>query len=77
LKPVNIGLLGLGTVGGGTARVLSSNAKEIARRAGREIHIIHAAARGLTGGNPEGTQNVVITEDAFEVVNNPEVDIVV
>ncbi len=77
MKPVNIGLLGLGTVGGGTARVLANNAAEIARRAGREIQLIHAAARGLGGSKPEGTENISITEDAFEVVNNPEVDIVV
>ncbi len=77
MKPVNIGLLGLGTVGGGTARVLANNAAEIARRAGREIQIIHAAARGLEGSKPEGTDNVEITEDAFAVVNNPDVDIVV
>ena len=77
MKPVNIGLLGLGTVGGGTARVLANNAEEIARRAGREIQLIHAAARGLGGSKPEGTENISITEDAFEVVNNPDVDIVV
>ncbi len=77
MKPVNIGLLGLGTVGGGTARVLANNAAEIARRAGREIQVVHAAARGLGDSKPEGTDNVKITEDAFEVVNNPEVDIVV
>ncbi|MDJ0832339.1 MAG: homoserine dehydrogenase [Gammaproteobacteria bacterium] len=77
MKPVNIGLLGLGTVGGGTARVLANNAAEIARRAGREIQVIHAAARGLGDSKPEGTANVDITEDAFAVVNNPEVDIVV
>ena len=78
MEPVKIGLLGLGTVGGGTARVLLNNAAEIARRAGREITVIHAAARGLQSGEkPEGTENAMITEDAFEVVNNPEVDIVV
>lgn len=77
MKPVNIGLLGLGTVGGGTARVLANNAAEIARRAGREIQVIHAAARGLQGKIPEGAEHILLTEDAFEVVNNPEVDIVV
>ncbi len=78
MEPVKIGLLGLGTVGGGTARVLLNNAAEIARRAGREIQVIHAAARGLNAGEkPEGTEQAIITEDAFEVVNNPEVDIVV
>jgi len=77
VKPVNIGLLGLGTVGGGTARVLASNAAEIARRAGREIQVIHAAARGLGTEKPQGTEHALLTEDAFEVVNNPDVDIVV
>lgn len=77
MKPVNIGLLGLGTVGGGTARVLANNAAEIARRAGRDIQVIHAAAKGLGSSRPEGTENVTLTEDAFEVVNNPEIDIVI
>ena len=77
MKPVHIGLLGLGTVGGGTARVLKDNAVEIARRAGREIQVIHAAARGLGGQIPEGVEQARLTEDAFEVVRNPEVDIVV
>ncbi len=77
MKPVNIGLMGLGTVGGGTARVLSDNATEIARRAGRQIQVVHAAARDLGGKKPPGTENVRITEDAFEVVNDPNVDIVV
>lgn len=78
MKPVTIGLLGAGTVGGGTARVLLNNASEIARRAGRDIKVIHAAARGLVADEkPEGLENAIITEDAFEVVNNPDVDIVV
>lgn len=78
LKPVNIGLLGAGTVGGGTARVLLENASEISRRAGRDIVVIHAAARGLAAGEkPAGFENVKMTDDAFEVVNNPDVDVVV
>ena len=77
MKPVNIGLMGLGTVGGGTARVLAENAAEIARRAGREIQVVHAAARDLGGSRPAGTEKAKITEDAFEVVNEPNVDIVV
>lgn len=77
MKPVHIGLLGLGTVGGGTARVLKDNAAEIARRAGREIQVVHAAARGLEGKVPEDIGGSTLTEDAFEVVANPDVDIVV
>ena len=45
MNPVKVGLLGLGTVGGGTLNVLVRNAAEIARRAGREIVVAHAAAR--------------------------------
>jgi homoserine dehydrogenase len=78
VKPVNIGLLGLGTVGGGTARVLARNADEITRRAGRGIQIVHAAARGLgPGEHPPGTEGVPITEDAFAVVDNPAVEVVI
>ncbi len=77
MKPVHIGLLGLGTVGGGTARLLKDNAEEIARRAGREIQVMHAAARGLGGQTPEGVEQARLTEDAFEVVRDPQVDIVV
>ncbi len=74
MDPVNVGILGLGTVGGGTINVLARNAKEIARRAGREIKIVAAAAREVKGCSTDG---FTITEDPFEVVNNPDVEIVV
>ncbi len=75
MKPIKVGLLGLGTVGGGTANVLARNADEIARRAGREIRITHAAAREV---NPAvNTSGIELCDDAFAVVNNPEVDIIV
>jgi len=77
LKPVNVGLLGMGTVGGGTYNVLQRNAREITRRAGRGIQVIHAAARDLDAGQFTGLDNISLTEDAFEVINNPDVDIVV
>ena len=47
MRPIHIGLLGLGTVGGGTLAVLQQNAAEIARRAGREIAVSHASSRSL------------------------------
>jgi homoserine dehydrogenase len=77
MKPINVGLLGIGTVGGGTFTVLKRNAEEIARRAGRPIQITIVAdknvelAKQVTGGACR------ITDDAFAVVNDPEVDIVV
>lgn len=75
LKPIKVGLLGLGTVGGGTANVLARNAEEIARRAGRDIIVTHAAARDVSPG--VNTSGIELTDDAFAVVNNPEIDIVV
>ena len=78
MKPVNVGLLGLGTVGGGTVSVLTRNAEEIARRAGRGIHISHAAAREFNPDRIQGLGNIgQISDDAFSVVEQPEVDIVI
>ncbi len=77
LEPVKVGLLGLGTVGGGTANVLARNAREIARRAGRGIRITRAAAREYRAEDISGIEDIQITEDAFEVVNAPEIEIVI
>jgi homoserine dehydrogenase len=77
LKPVAVGLLGLGTVGGGTLNVLVRNAAEIARRAGREILVTHAAARDYDPSRLEGLESVSLTDDAFSVVEEPSVDVIV
>jgi len=77
MKPVKIGLLGLGTVGGGTANVLLRNAEEISRRAGREIEVTHASARDVNKPRICNTDNMLLTENPLDVVNNPEIDIVV
>ncbi|NKN32469.1 homoserine dehydrogenase [Marichromatium bheemlicum] len=78
MKPVKIGLLGLGTVGGGTVSVLTNNAAEIARRAGRQIEIAHAAARTYDATAIDGLEQIgQIGEDAFAVVEDPEVEIVI
>ncbi len=76
MRPVQIGLLGLGTVGEGTARVLFKNAEEIARRAGREINIAHCCSRNQSLAAELSLTNV-LTDDPFAVVNNPDIDIVV
>ncbi len=77
MRPVKVGLLGIGTVGGGTVRVLKRNAQEISRRAGRGIEVVHAAARDLGKQRIADLQGIKLTTDPFEVVNNPEIDIVV
>ena len=77
MKPVKIGLLGLGTVGGGTATVLLRNAEEISRRVGRTLEIAQAAAKNLQGQEILDPARFNLTEDAWDVVNNPDVDVVV
>jgi homoserine dehydrogenase len=77
LDAVKVGLLGLGTVGGGTATVLIRNAEEIQARVGRPIEISHAAGLGIESQTILDPATVKLTEDAFEVVNDPEVEIVV
>ncbi len=77
MNPVKVGLLGLGTVGGGTWNVLMRNANEIARRAGRGIEICHVATRNLDPDQYPELDKAKLTDDAFVVVNDPDVDIVV
>ena len=77
MKPVKIGILGLGTVGCGTISVLARNGQEIARRAGREINIIQASARDLKKKRPCATAGIELVQDPYEVVRNPEIEVVV
>ena len=77
MKPINVGLLGLGTVGGGTLTVLRRNAGEITRRAGREIKVSMAAVRDLEKARKMAGPDLDITTDPMAVVNNPDIDIVV
>ena len=76
MKPINVGLLGLGTVGGGTLTVLRRNAEEITRRAGREIRVVRAAVRDLDKAKPLAG-DLPLTTNPFDVVDDPEIDIVV
>jgi homoserine dehydrogenase len=77
MQPIRVGLLGIGTVGGGTFALLRRNQEEITRRAGRAITIHVVAdqdverARRIVDGAAE------VTGDAFSVVRNPDIDIVV
>ncbi len=77
MKPVKLGLLGVGTVGASTALVLKNNAAEIARRAGRNIEIIQASRRDTSAGMPAGSGDIELVSDPFTVVNNPDIDIVI
>ena len=77
MKPVKLGLIGVGTVGASTALVLKNNAIEIARRAGRAIEIVHASRINIAKGMPDGCADIKLTDAPFELVDDPQVDIVV
>ncbi len=77
MKVMNVGLLGAGTVGAGTFSVLLRNAEEISRRAGRTIRVVAVAEKNEIRAK-EVTHGVCrVVEDAFAVVNDPEVDVIV
>jgi homoserine dehydrogenase len=77
MKPINVGLLGIGTVGGGTFTVLERNAAEISRRAGRAIAITVVADKDLKRANDIVKGRAKVIDDAAVVVSDPNVDIVV
>ncbi|MEY4156713.1 MAG: hypothetical protein RJB64_1434 [Pseudomonadota bacterium] len=77
MKPIQVGLLGIGTVGRGTFEVLQRNQEEIRRRAGRSIQIAMVAdldtarAQSIVGASTQ------VVADARQVIANPEIDIVI
>ncbi len=78
MKPIQVGLLGLGVVGGGTFTILNRNREEIARRAGREIKVTMAAVResDLEAAVKKTGSGITLTTNPADVVGSPDVDIV-
>lgn len=77
MQPLRIGLLGVGTVGGGTIKLLQNNSSEITRRLGRDLIITHAANRNLDRARQICGNSIKITNNVFDVVNAEDVDVVV
>ena len=77
MKPIHVGLLGIGTVGGGTFTVLRRNQEEISRRAGRGILIKAVADKDLARARKLVGDSAEITDDAFALVKRSDIDIVV
>ena len=77
MKPIQVGLLGIGTVGGGTFAVLQRNQEEIRRRAGREIRITMVADLDVERAKKIVGDAAQVVSDARAVIANPEIDIVV
>lgn len=77
MKPIQVGLLGIGTVGSGTFNVLQRNQDEIRRRAGRGIEIAMVADLDTTRAKQVVGDAVKVVGDAREIIANPEIDVVV
>lgn len=79
MKKIRLGILGFGTVGGGTVGIINNTIKEIERRLGRHTTIVieQIALRDLTKKRAVDTSGIKITTNPLDVVNNPDVDIVV
>jgi len=77
MKPIQVGLLGLGTVGSGVFHVLTRNQDEIQRRAGRRIDLVVASRRDLAKARAIVGDQVRLVADAAEIVRDPAIDIVV
>ncbi|WP_235489343.1 homoserine dehydrogenase [Achromobacter sp. DMS1] len=77
MNPMKVGLLGLGVVGGGTWTVLSRNAEEIARRAGRRIEVTRAAMRDVAKARTRVGDSILVDTDVHALVRDPNIDIVV
>ena len=73
---MKVGILGLGTVGGGVVNVLQKNSKSIKRRTGVEIELVIAGVRDISKKRICDTKKIHLTEDPFEVVNHPDIDVV-
>ena len=77
MNAVNIGLIGLGTVGAGTLEILQRNSRDIAGRAGREIRVMRIAVNDLKKERTVDIGEITLTDDPMEVVDDPGVDIIV
>ena len=77
MKPIQVGLLGIGTVGSGTFNVLKRNQEEIQRRAGRGIEITMVADLDVARAKAVVGEGVAVVNDARQIIANPEIDIVI
>ncbi|GAA6120160.1 homoserine dehydrogenase [Acidovorax sp. FG27] len=77
MKPIQVGLLGIGTVGSGVFNVLQRNQEEIRRRAGRGIEITMVADLDVERARAAAGADVQVVNDARAVIANPDIDIVV
>ncbi|MBV1912441.1 MAG: homoserine dehydrogenase, partial [Cycloclasticus sp.] len=75
MKVVKIGLLGLGTVGGGTVNVLAKNGEDISRRIDCQVIVSSASARDITRSRICNTDDIELTTNPQDIVNDPDIQI--
>ncbi len=74
---INVGLIGIGTVGGGTYKIIHENAAELFRKTGKKIVISHVADKNLELAKKVVSKETKVSSDAFELINDKNIDIVV
>src|SRR5277367_4435729 len=77
MNDVTIGMIGLGTVGTGVARLLTEHADRIARRAGRRVRWTWAAVRNLEKPRDVRLDGVRLTTDVSRLIDDPDVDVII
>ena len=77
MRPLRVGMIGIGTVGAGTFRVLARNQALIAARAGRGIKLVVVCARSLARAMSVVGKDVALTNDPMQVATHPDVDVLV
>ena len=77
MKTIKLGLLGLGTVGGGTLKILQDNADVLSARVPARFEVKRIAVRDLNKPRAVDTGEIALTDQPFEVVNDPDIDVVV
>jgi homoserine dehydrogenase len=77
MKPVNIGMLGLGTVGSGVVRIVEGHQEDLVRQIGAPVKISKIAVRNLNKARRVTVDPSMLTDDPWEVINDPDIDVVV
>ena len=77
MRPLRVGMIGIGTVGSGTFRVLARNQAEIAGRSGRGIEVVMVAARNLPRAAGIVGDGIPLTDDPMQVATHPDIDVLV
>lgn len=77
MKPINVGLLGMGTVGTGVMRIVDRHQEDLSNQAGSSIHIRKVLVKDSTKQRNLPIDSAMLTEDAWDIINDPEIDIII